>query len=102
VIRNVTREIVKRLCRGGREASELAVEPNVPPVEEGARTSVRVPNRMRATVDVMATIETCVPAVVGTTAGFAIGGYNVPIMVPRLVMKASPGPMTPSDYTLYR
>jgi len=41
----------------------------------------------------MATIETWVAAVVGITEGSATGGYNVPIIVPRLVMKASPGPV---------
>lgn len=43
-------------------------------------------------VEVIATIETWVAAVVGITFGFAIGGYKVPMMVPRFVMKASPGP----------
>jgi hypothetical protein len=59
----------------------------------GARRSVRVPKRIRATVEVMATTETCVAAVVGMWVGSRVGGYRVPIMVPRLVMKASPGPV---------
>jgi hypothetical protein len=41
---------------------------------------------------VIATIETWVAGVVGMTEGSDTGGYKVPIMVPRLVMKASPGP----------
>lgn len=53
---------------------------------------MRVPKRIRATVEVMATIETWVAAVVGATAGFGTGGYNVPMIVPRLVINASPGP----------
>lgn len=32
-------------------------------------------------------------AVVGITEGPVTEGYNVPIIVPRLVMKASPGPV---------
>ena len=40
----------------------------------------------------IATIETWVAGVVGMTEGSDTGGYKVPIMVPRLVMKASPGP----------
>lgn len=55
--------------------------------------SVSVPNRIRATVEVIATIETCVAALVGMTEGSATGGYSVPMIVPRLVMKASPGPL---------
>lgn len=42
-------------------------------------------------VDVNATMETCVAADV-LSAGFALGGYKVPIIVPRFVMNASPGP----------
>jgi len=49
---------------------------------------------MRATVDVNATMEMCVAAEVGMTDGSAEGGYNVPMMVPKLFMKASPGPET--------
>jgi hypothetical protein len=41
---------------------------------------------------VIATIETWVAGVVGMNEGSDTGGYKVPIMVPRLVMKASPGP----------
>jgi hypothetical protein len=41
---------------------------------------------------VIATIETWVAGVVGITEGSATGGYKVPIIVPRLVIKASPGP----------
>lgn len=52
-----------------------------------------MPKRMRAMVEVMATMETCVAAVVGMRVGSRPGGYRVPIMVPRFVMKASPGPM---------
>lgn len=37
-------------------------------------------------------------AVVGMTEGSETGGYKVPIMVPRLVMKASPGPVELSDF----
>ena len=59
----------------------------------GARRSVRVPKRIRATVEVIATMETCVAAVVGIRVGSRVGGYRVPIMVPKLVMKASPGPV---------
>ena len=51
-----------------------------------------VPKIIRATVDVIATMDTCVAADVGTIAMTGCGGYRVPIMVPRLVMKASPGP----------
>lgn len=54
--------------------------------------SVKVPNRIRATVDVTATMETWVAAVVGITEGSATGGYKVPMIVPRFVMNASPGP----------
>ncbi len=53
---------------------------------------MRVPKRIRAAVDVTATIETCVAAVVGIRFGSAYGGYKVPMMVPKLVMNASPGP----------
>lgn len=42
--------------------------------EEGARRSVREPKMRRASVDVMATMETCVAAVVGTSVGGAFGG----------------------------
>lgn len=37
-------------------------------------------------------MDTWVAAVVGMTEGSEIGGYKVPIMVPRFVMNASPGP----------
>jgi hypothetical protein len=49
---------------------------------------VTVPRINLAAVDVIATIETCVAAVVGVIVD---GGDKVPIMVPRFVMKASPG-----------
>jgi hypothetical protein len=55
--------------------------------------SVSFPNTIRATVEVMATIETCVAAVVIIFEGSLIGGSRVPIMVPRLVKKVSPGPI---------
>lgn len=59
----------------------------------GASRSERVPVRRRARVEVMATMETCVAAELegGAVRG---GGYRVPIMVPRLLMNASPGPVT--------
>ena len=41
---------------------------------EGARRSVREPKIRRATVDVMATIETCVAADVGISVIGAFGG----------------------------
>lgn len=47
---------------------------------------MRVPNRIRAMVEVSATIETCVAALVGIRSGLAIGGYSVPIIVPRFVI----------------
>ncbi len=59
----------------------------------GARRSVSVPKNIRATVEVKATIETCVAALVCMIDGSACGGYKVPMMVPRFVMKASPGPI---------
>jgi hypothetical protein len=60
--------------------------------------SVSVPNRIRATVEVIATIETCVAAEVGTLEGSVVGEYRVPMMVPRLVMNASPGPLGTSQF----
>lgn len=45
-------------------------------------------------MEVMATIETWVAAVVGRFLGSWFGGERVPIMVPRFVMNASPGPRT--------
>jgi len=59
--------------------------------------SVSVPNRIRATVEVKATIETCVAAEVGTSEGSVVGEYKVPMMVPRFVMNASPGPLGTSQ-----
>ena len=45
--------------------------------------SERVPVTMRATVEVMATMETCVAAVVGRdVSGVVMGGYRVPMIVP--------------------
>ena len=79
------------VCRGGNDASEL-LKDWLPAVGVGARRSVKVPNRIRATVEVIATIETCVAAEVGMRRGSKIGGYNVPMIVPRLVMNVSPGP----------
>jgi hypothetical protein len=61
-------------------------------MEVGASRSVRLPKTRRAIVEVIATIDTCVAAEVGITEGFITGGYRVLMMVPRLVMKASPGP----------
>lgn len=87
------REIVKRLeSRGGREDREFARDWLPGDGAEGARRSVSVPKRRRANVDVIATIETCVAAVVGTVAGGEFGGYRVPMIVPKFVMNASPGP----------
>lgn len=62
-------------------------------MEGGAKRSVRVPKTSRAIVDVIATMDTWVAAEVGITIGFMIGGYRVLMMVPRFVMKASPGPV---------
>lgn len=57
----------------------------------GARMSLSVPVMRRARVEVMATMETCVAGVVVTST---CGGVSVLMMVPRLLMKASPGPVT--------
>lgn len=43
-------------------------------------------------VEVIATMETWVAAEVGMRFGSRVGGYRVPIMVPKFVMNASPGP----------
>lgn len=57
-----------------------------------------MPDSSRATVDVMATMETCVAGDVDARfrdAEVSSGaGYNVPIIVPRLFMNESPGPET--------
>jgi len=73
-IRKNIREIVNRDWRGGREARELAAELRWCPVGAGASKSVMVPKRIRATVEVIATIETWVAAVVGTIDGLTTGG----------------------------
>ena len=59
----------------------------------GASRSESVPVTRRARVDVSAMIETCVAAELegGAKEG---GAYSVVITVPRLLMKASPGPVT--------
>ena len=57
----------------------------------GARTSESVPVIKRASVEVMATIETWVA---GEVLVETCAGVRVSIMVPRLLMKASPGPVT--------
>lgn len=60
--------------------------------EVGARRSLNVPVSSLARVDVRATMDTCVA---GEFDGGmeAEGGYRVWIIVPRLLMKASPGPV---------
>ena len=60
----------------------------------GARRSERVPVARRARVDVMATIETFVAGELERGGPGEGGGYRVARMVPRLLMKASPGPVT--------
>jgi hypothetical protein len=93
-MRKATREIVKDfgvVVRGGREERELLRDWLGWPVEAGAKMSVKVPNAIRAIVDVIATMETWVAAEV---VGVEVGGYRVPIIVPRFVRKASPGPDT--------
>jgi len=59
----------------------------------GAKRSVKVPKSSRAMVDVIATIDTWVAAEVGTVVGLITGGYKVLMMVPRFVIKVSPGPV---------
>ena len=62
---------------------------------EGQKTSVKVPARMRAMVEVMATMEMwVVEEVVASAYRSADDGVRVPIMVPKLLMNASPGPDT--------
>lgn len=60
--------------------------------EVGARRSLRVPVSSRARVEVKATMDTFVA---GELEGGmeTEGGYRVWIIVPRLLMKASPGPV---------
>ena len=99
------RESVKRwvVGRGGGEVERLLLLFRLPRVDGwgdvgGARRSVIVPVRRRARVDMMATIETCVAAVVrfavSPSSVAVAAGYSVPMIVPRLLIKASPGPVT--------
>ena len=88
VKRKAMREIVNRFV--GRAGS---AEVEKRGGGAGARMSESVPVRRRVHVEVMAMMEMCVAAEFedGAEEG---GGYRVPIMVPRLLMNASPGPVT--------
>ena len=60
----------------------------------GARRSDSVPVARRAKVDVMATMETWVAGEFDGGGPAEGGGYRVERIVPRLLIKASPGPVT--------
>ena len=84
VSRNVRREILRRF-RGGCWGLGDG---------EGARRSESVPVARRASVEVKATTETCVAGEFDGGTPAEGGGYRVERIVPRLLMNASPGPVT--------
>lgn len=84
------RRVMRDLARGG--FAGLLVVVVVVDVGEGARRSLRAPVRMRAKVEERAMTETWVAGEFDGGMGVE-GGYRVGIMVPTLLMKASPGPV---------
>ena len=80
---------------GGRDDTEFATDSGLRQCwcdcATGARMSESVPVAKRARVEVMATMDTWVA---GEVLVATLAGVSVSIMVPRLLMKASPGPVT--------
>lgn len=86
----------RRTAEGRRRTNRLKcrrVEGGLLGSERGAKKSESVPVRRRAKVEVSAMMETCVDAVPAGGGPWKCLGVNVGMIVPRLLMYASPGPV---------